>query len=189
MKMLAYLALPIVAAIAAPAAAVTYTATGTTAGGPTFNRPLSGTPPTSLSGVGTAVSYDVFGFTVGTSGTYSLTTDTGFDSFLVLYMGAFDPSSPLANAIGANDDSAQAAVGDAFLSLGLTAGTSYYAVVTAFENGVQGAYTLTIDGPGTIAPIGGAVPEPATWAMMLAGVGMIGGGMRYRRRRTTLAYS
>ncbi|MBL9069908.1 MAG: PEPxxWA-CTERM sorting domain-containing protein [Sphingopyxis sp.] len=28
-----------------------------------------------------------------------------------------------------------------------------------------------------------AVPEPATWATMLLGFGLIGGGMRYRRRQ------
>lgn len=33
------------------------------------------------------------------------------------------------------------------------------------------------------------VPEPATWAMMLLGFGAAGGMMRYRRRRTTLAYA
>lgn len=32
--------------------------------------------------------------------------------------------------------------------------------------------------------LGGAVPEPATWAMMIGGVGMVGGAMR-RRRGTT----
>lgn len=34
-----------------------------------------------------------------------------------------------------------------------------------------------------------AVPEPASWAMMIAGFGMIGGAARYRRRRTTVAYA
>ncbi len=35
----------------------------------------------------------------------------------------------------------------------------------------------------------GAVPEPATWAMMLIGFGAIGGSMRRRRRSGTLAYA
>jgi hypothetical protein len=30
------------------------------------------------------------------------------------------------------------------------------------------------------------VPEPATWAMMIGGFGMVGGSMRYRRRRRTM---
>jgi hypothetical protein len=31
------------------------------------------------------------------------------------------------------------------------------------------------------------VPEPATWAMMLVGFGMVGATSRYRRRKTVLA--
>lgn len=34
-----------------------------------------------------------------------------------------------------------------------------------------------------------AVPEPTTWAMMLAGFGMIGFAMRSRRRRTNVVYA
>lgn len=34
-----------------------------------------------------------------------------------------------------------------------------------------------------------AVPEPATWGMMLLGFGLIGGTMRYRRRRSDVAYA
>jgi len=34
-----------------------------------------------------------------------------------------------------------------------------------------------------------AVPEPATWAMMLVGFGMIGATARYRRRTTKIAYA
>lgn len=37
----------------------------------------------------------------------------------------------------------------------------------------------------TIAPVS-AVPEPATWAMLLAGFGFVGGAMRYRPRRPAL---
>jgi hypothetical protein len=34
-----------------------------------------------------------------------------------------------------------------------------------------------------------AVPEPATWAMMLVGFGMVGAATRYRRKRITAAYA
>jgi hypothetical protein len=37
------------------------------------------------------------------------------------------------------------------------------------------------------AQLSGAVPEPATWAMMLLGFGMVGAAARYRRRRVTIA--
>lgn len=36
---------------------------------------------------------------------------------------------------------------------------------------------------------GGAVPEPATWAMMIGGFGAIGGAMRYRRRKTAVSFA
>jgi hypothetical protein len=34
-----------------------------------------------------------------------------------------------------------------------------------------------------------AVPEPATWAMMIGGFGMVGGAMRYRRRKTSVSFA
>jgi hypothetical protein len=34
-----------------------------------------------------------------------------------------------------------------------------------------------------------AVPEPATWGMMIAGFGAVGGAMRYRRRATKVAFA
>lgn len=46
-----------------------------------------------------------------------------------------------------------------------------------------GTLTLTYD------EATGAVPEPATWAMMLVGFGLIGGGARYRRRAVKIAYA
>ena len=40
------------------------------------------------------------------------------------------------------------------------------------------------------APLAGAVPEPATWAMMIGGFGLAGGALRSaRRRKGKLAYS
>lgn len=41
-------------------------------------------------------------------------------------------------------------------------------------------------GSGTIVT---AVPEPATWAMMLFGFGMVAGTARFRRRRTHIVYA
>ncbi|MFM9978840.1 MAG: PEPxxWA-CTERM sorting domain-containing protein [Sphingomonadaceae bacterium] len=44
-------------------------------------------------------------------------------------------------------------------------------------------------GRGTLPPTPGAVPEPATWAMMLAGFGLVGGAMRARRRSTSVSFA
>lgn len=70
--------------------------------------------------------------------------------------------------------------GRAFLS----SGTSFYSV-----NLATGAATLVgrNDGLRNIA-ISGAVPEPVTWGMMIAGFGMIGGSLRYRRRSSKVSY-
>lgn len=51
---------------------------------------------------------------------------------------------------------------------------AYTALVSAGDN------TAFIDGVSVVA-----VPEPATWAMMLLGFGMVGVGLRYRRKSTT----
>jgi len=49
-----------------------------------------------------------------------------------------------------------------------------------------------LDGFGAVTPPPidpGAVPEPATWAMMLTGFGLVGSGMRYRRRSTKVSFA
>jgi hypothetical protein len=47
------------------------------------------------------------------------------------------------------------------------------------------SYTIQSTGSVTVT----AIPEPATWAMMLLGFGMVGAGVRYRRRSTKVAYA
>lgn len=63
--------------------------------------------------------------------------------------------------------------------------------VVDINNGA--ATTGTLSTAGAISLFGGtlaaAVPEPATWAMMLLGFGMIGASMRYRRRSSTVVYT
>jgi hypothetical protein len=39
----------------------------------------------------------------------------------------------------------------------------------------------------TITDVASGVPEPATWTLMLAGFGSLGGALRARRRRVTAA--
>ncbi|GAA3714696.1 hypothetical protein GCM10022268_24250 [Sphingomonas cynarae] len=55
---------------------------------------------------------------------------------------------------------------------------------------VNGNGTISAFGPATSSPAAVAVvPEPATWAMMLVGFGMIGATARYRRRAAKIAYA
>ena len=166
-----------------PALAGTTTFLGDTTGGPTFNRALQGNPPTALSAVGTDVNYAVDAFTVTLDGTYSFLATAGYDNFLHLYANTFDPNSPLNSILIGNDDFG--AIGMSGFDFDLLAGVSYFAVDSAFSNGSAGAYSLTISGPGDI--VGGnvgAVPEPAIWAFMILGFGLIGGAMRRQSKAT-----
>ncbi|MGF1634876.1 MAG: PEP-CTERM sorting domain-containing protein [Phycisphaerae bacterium] len=160
--------------LVASAQAVTFFS-GDTTGEPVFNRPLS---LTVLSGVGTAVPYEVTPMFVNTTGSYSVTTDTSgasaYDGYLLLYAGAFDPADPLDSLIAFNDDAGGFTLSSVTTSLDV--GTQYFIVQTGFGNTDFGTYTGEIDGVG-VASIG-LVPEPAS----LAAVGLAGLGLVRRRR-------
>jgi len=170
------------AVAATPAsAAVVYTVIGDTTGGPTFNRPLT---QTSLSSVGTAVAYNTFLFSpaVGGSYTFLLTTSTlGYDPFLALYAGAFNPASPLTNLVTFNDDLNGSLTQSGF-TFTLNPAINYTAVITGYDNADFGQYTLTIANAA-------AVPEPATWGLMVLGFGMIGAAARSRKVKTSVKFA
>jgi len=183
MKLFVGLALALSTALATHALAATMVFTGDTTGGLTYNRPLSGRPPSTLSAVGTAVRFVVTPFTVTQSGNYNFNNSSDHDSFLGVHQNAFVSSTPLLNAL-AYDDDAGPGSDSSISALALSSGVSYFAVSSGFANTDFGSFTLTIDGPGNI--LGGssaAVPEPTTWAMMIAGFGMIGFGLRSRRKQ------
>ena len=155
---------------------------GDTTGEPTFNRPVS---PTGLSGVGTAVPYEVFNVEVDTTGDYVVTMtqiDADFDTYLLVYSD-FDPNSPLDNLLAGDDDlvfgvSSQVGTGSGYGPgddpLTLVVGQDYDVVATGFNNLDFGAYSLTFTGPGVVS----IVPEPAALSVAgLAGLALV------RRRR------
>jgi subtilisin len=126
-------------------------------GGPTFNNPNEGTPPTTLSTTGTAVYYHVQAFTVPVAGTYSLQqtvasytngTATDQDGYFSLYQNSFNPATPLANVLAANDDGQQQTLNRPGMTYPLATGTTYYLVTSHFLNGFYGTFTNTISGPG-----------------------------------------
>jgi hypothetical protein len=45
-----------------------------------------------------------------------------------------------------------------------------------------------LDGFGAVTPPPGGVPESSTWTMMIAGFGLAGAAMRYRRRKTAVSF-
>lgn len=176
---------------------------GDTTGGPTFNRPSGlGT----LSGVGTAVAYDVQAFFVNVSGEYVFEADyrasTGasFDGYALVYSGSFDANNPLAGLIAGDDDyngafsvlpgattgglqGSRIALGEgsnfggAGTGLNLTAGVQYFAVIGGFGNSNFGAYTAGIGGGQGPVKLG-LVPAPSAVALL-----GLGGLVATRRRR------
>lgn len=188
MKSLLTFAVTLSALAATPAVAGTTIFTGNTAGGPTYNRALSGRPPTGLSAVGTAVRYVVNPFTVSQSGAYDFLNSSQHDAFLGVHVNFFNPLNALQNAL-AYDDDAGPGSDSAINGLSLLAGTSYFAISSGFANSDFGAFTLTIRGPGDI--IGGngvaPVPEPTIWGLMIVGFGLIGSALRRERKKVALA--
>jgi transposase len=68
-----------------------------------------------------------------------------------------------------------------------TAGTPAYAGTPTYVDGFDGALPhYSFVSRGVFSPTG-AVPEPATWAMMLLGVAALGAALRSRRRDVTIA--
>jgi Secretion system C-terminal sorting domain len=131
-----------------------YTLTATS---PTFNRPLANAdlPPIGLSGTGTAVRYNIYRFTPSITGSYTFTNLSSFDSFGLLYLSPFNPASPLANVLIADDDDGVPPAADDFLfTITLTAAVSYTLVNTAFSNTALGTGATTITGPaGAVLPL------------------------------------
>jgi hypothetical protein len=184
MKAILYGATATVAAlVAVPASAGTLVINGDTTGDPTYNRLLT---TTSLSAVGVANPYEVTSFTVGANGSYTVALDSlDFDTFVSLYSPTFTPGNPLANVLAVDDDGGPGF--NSLITFSLTAGVNYLAVATGFDPSDFGAYTMTINGPGEVLPAAPAVPEPASWAMMISGFGLVGGAMRRRAMKVSYA--
>jgi hypothetical protein len=163
-----------------PARSASFSYSGDTTGAPTWNRPNDNgsLPPTSLSSFATATPYDVFKFTVDTSGSYTfVNTVANFDSFGLLYQNAFNPLTPLTNAIISNDDGGGNA--QYLFTTTLSTNTNYFLVTTGYENFRYGRFTTNIDSIGNVLTGSStAVPEPLT----IIGT-LIGGTAALRMRK------
>lgn len=123
----------------------------------------------------------------------SFSAATSFtDTFTIDTTGLTDPFrlNINANLLGALTFSSFTLAGPGIGSAALTADNSYYSFVVN-----PGLYTVTAIGSSTgrgsysgniaIAP----VPEPATWAMLVAGIAAVGFGMRRRSSNVRLSFS
>lgn len=147
---------------------------GDTTGKPTYNRALQGFG--GLSAVGTATHYEVLAFTVTVTGSYTWqNTATGlWDNFTFIYQNSFNPANALANGVASNDDNPS--IGLSGFTVALTAGTSYFYVVTGFDNDDQGAWRADI----TTTSGGQVTAVPAPGASALLGMGLLVAGRRRR---------
>ncbi|MFM2066781.1 MAG: hypothetical protein RLZZ584_1690 [Pseudomonadota bacterium] len=176
--------------------------TSTTLGEPTYNRlcvgnSLCGTTidpvlgvPVDVSTRGTAVHYLATMLTVSVSGLYTFVSTTPlvtpggtehtWDNYTFVYRDSFSPAAPLQNLVNGNDDYLSTG-GLSGFDANLIAGLSYIFVNTGWRNSDFGDFTAVISGPGDITFMSvSAVPEPGTNAMMLLGLGVMGGVSRRR---------
>jgi hypothetical protein len=179
---LALATLAIASLMAAPqASAVTYVDVDSTADSTDFfNRAVEDF--SMLSAIGTNTAYDAFEFSVSAAGVYqfrslSLPLSTGWDNFLFLYEGSFDPGAATINGVIGSDD-LNANIGRAGFNVPLTTGVKYILVTTGYDNDDVGRYLSVIRGPGDITS---PVPELETYSMMLAGLAAVGFMMRRRQ--------
>lgn len=81
------------------------------------------------------------------------------------------------------------AAGTYNFTCGATCGTTQQWASLSTIGGADGSVRITL----TAGDVGGggpgAVPESATWMMMIAGFGMAGTAMRYRRRKTSVLFA
>jgi hypothetical protein len=173
------LGLATLSSIAPKAQAVTFF--GTTVSAPTWTRPNEGTPPTANTGTGTAVPYSSYAFNVDAAGSYDFASLASFDNYTFLYRNAFNPSTPLVNAITGNNDILFAGVSG--FTTNLLAGVNYFFVTTGNTNTSSGTFFNVINGPGIREGSVTAVPEPGT----ILGSALAFGYGIYSKRKMKLA--
>ncbi len=165
--------------------------------------------------VNISLSTTMFGDETGTPLSADFSSNVGADALLV-YRGAISFTAPISDGFEyiVNFDNAfryDPSMGNLLLDVTIPVGSDVdgpgfflasYDTANSFNDGVysvnsvfDGAATSGIaNTAGTITQFTGtaladAVPEPATWAMMIGGFGMAGGAMRRRRVSTKISFT
>lgn len=138
---------------------------GTTVGGPLWNRPIGAGP--SISGLG-PVNYHAETLNL-IPGVYDFSSlqDGGWDGYLHVYAGGFDANNQLVGLL-AGDDDGNGGIGTSDIEGLNLAGGTYVVVTSGFQAGDAGTFTNTIT----------LVPTPASAALL-----GLGGLAAIRRRR------
>ena len=137
----------------------------------------NGTPAENLPGDFT----DIYNFIIPDAGiaSGSITTNTSFlgaSTDLDLTSVFFNGVQLFGTGVGQNEA--------LFAShVPIFAGSLNSITINGFSRG-NGAYGAQ----GTFAPLSGAVPEPATWAMLILGFGVVGAAIRRRKPSRKLGY-
>ncbi|QKS01788.1 PEP-CTERM sorting domain-containing protein [Sphingomonas sp. CL5.1] len=187
MKKLAFATAAALAAVSAvPASAVTTSITLQPIGG-TYNAVFGNTDPYATGQKygffnSLAKGTDVYNFTVPTNGDLY-----GFVGSVGLYLTLTNldfTSVMLDNGIAFNKVSDGVFELQTLAASSLLAGNHY--ITVKYNNAQIGS---NYAGLLSFNPSSGAVPEPATWALMILGFGMVAGAMRYRRRETAVRFA
>ena len=123
---------------------------------------------------------------------FSTTNTTVSQPFAVAYEDSFNPLDISQNYIGDSGSSADVTGVEASFQVMVSAGGSLLVNFSEVSNGsLPTLYNYRIEAfsdanRGEDFGPTGVVPEPASWAMMIAGFGLVGGAMR-RRRESDLA--
>ena len=126
-------------------------------------------------------------FYVTTSGDYTLTQSADFDVFFMLFTDFVDPTNMNFNRIGVAD-AGDIGVPETIV-IPLEVNQQYIALLGGFLDIDFGETTLTITGnePVTLGMLSSAVPEPATWGLMIGGFALAGAAMRRRATKVSFA--
>ncbi len=112
---------------------------GTIVGRPLWDRPVGATENLA----GEDVRFDIFSFKVPVADNYSFDANfNGFNGYLHLYAGSFDPTAPFSDLVDGDDGVGTSASIDASLEEDET----YYLVISGNEPTDEGTFTLDISG-------------------------------------------
>lgn len=87
---------------------------------------------------------------VSTTGNYTFTSNSAFDTVGYLYGDAFIPSYPFQNLITSDDDGNTG--GQFKISLLLEAGSTYVLIFTTYSQNITGSFLIRVVGPASVGP-------------------------------------